>query len=75
MRSQHLGVRQRALNIFLVKLLQNRSKAKLIAYVGDTVDDISSALAADCVAINLLEDKRADYHLSDIKEIKKLVLE
>jgi len=57
-----------------LEILQKISKAKLIAYVGDTVDDISAGLSTDCVVINLLKDERADYCLNDIKEIKDLVL-
>ncbi len=57
-----------------LQLLRERTGAKLIAYVGDTVDDVSASLDAECVAITLIGDPRADYSLQDIREIKKLVL-
>ncbi len=61
-------------NGFGLELLKEKTNAKLIAYVGDTVDDVSASLSAQCVAISLIDDCRADYSLHHITEIKKLVL-
>ncbi len=57
-----------------LELLRQKCNAKLIVYVGDTVDDVSAALSAGCVAVGLPQDERADYYLKKITEIKNLVL-
>ncbi len=57
-----------------LSLLKEKSKAELIVYVGDTVDDILASLDANCTNISLIDNPKTDYYISDITEITNLIL-